>query len=155
MKKKILFILFYLFLNLSFVFGNQNTIPFENGLFFKVIEEQESGLLKFKIISNLPDETELVITLENTSYYGGNSVKVKNGIAESDCFSNKGKRLSKGTYHLEIVSVFEYAQENEKVREILGEGGKNLKGKYVSTEVDPFLNKKNTFIKYNKDIIIK
>lgn len=136
---------------------NLENIPaFEKGLYFKVIEKQKEGFVKFKILTNLPDETELMFSLEKGDYMGQDKVVVKNNFAETDFFSFKGSELKKGTYSLEITTPLTWAQESDKVKEILGEKGKNLKGKYVVKENDDLLNTgENKIVKYVKKVIIK
>lgn len=111
---------------------------------FSVKTETDNDLgTKVIINTNLPEWTML-----NVSFYPGNfseNVYIdSNGKAETSYFN-----IYNGSYDLSIVSIVEALQENENVRKILGENGKNLRGEYIQT--DEF----GTFLEYDKTIKIK
>lgn len=103
--------------------------------------------------TNLPDETELMISLENTgiNYSAQDEAIVQNGSFTSNWFSDSSRpagRMANGTYILEIttptVSVL-----SPSVKAILGENGKNMTGKFIKFD-QVFGNQ----IEYSKTITV-
>lgn len=94
--------------------------------------DKNDGKPIFTIKTNLPDETNLMLTLSNDDYKGQTSVIVKNGIATSEPYSANGNNLSSGKYVLS-VSMSEPRLQSNNVRAIVGETGENMIGKYVQT----------------------
>ena len=89
----------------------------------------DSGTPKFTVTSNLPDNTELLITLEKADYTGQTKLKLKDGKAVTEAFSDNGKALS-GDYTLKVVVPVAKVQP-KSVQETIGEKGENLKGDCV------------------------
>lgn len=97
---------------------------------FDVTAGGENGNTVFYIKTNLPDETELMLTLDNGNGYRGQThCVVANGEAVSDVFSNGGEALS-GDYVLTISMSLPKLQ-SESVRAVIGEKGEFISGPYV------------------------
>lgn len=92
----------------------------------------EDGKINFKINTNLPDETVLMLSLygKSVDYKGQSKVTVKDGKAESEEFSAKGNTLPNGEYELS-VSMSLPAIQSDNVRKIIGEKGEYLSGDIV------------------------
>lgn len=92
----------------------------------------DNGKIRLKLNSNLPDGSELMITLsgKNTNYIGQNKVVLKNGEAESEEFSNRGEAMESGEYNLSISLSLARLQSDE-VRAVIGEDGEYLTGNIV------------------------
>jgi hypothetical protein len=103
--------------------------------------------------TNLPDNMDLMIMIKNNNgYRAQDKVVIKEGQFKSDWFGDSKRiqnRMNTGTYYLEIssptVSVLE-----KSVKDILGEGGKNLKGKNVV-----FDSIYGNTVEYKKQFVIK
>lgn len=89
----------------------------------------------FEVDTNLPDETELMLTLSKGDYNTDDSftastkVTVNNGIAKCDGFSNKGEKLS-GEYDL-CVSMSLPSIQTDAVRDVIGQNGEYMIGEYI------------------------
>ena len=122
-----------------------------------VVEKTDGGKYRVSGTTNLPDNTEVMISLSNvrmvedslgidskqpdkmtdaqfkklheSSYKGGSNVKIKDGKF-SVPFS--GKNLAPGQYDLSI-SMSSTAQTDETVKKLIGNKGENLTGKFVKT----------------------
>lgn len=95
--------------------------------------ENEDGKVRFNITTNLPDTTELMISvteLNNGEYRGQTKVTVMNGEAQTEWFSNKGDALRNGEYELSISMSLPRLQ-SEEVQAVVGENGEFMKGEYV------------------------
>ncbi len=92
---------------------------------------KNNGKPIFTINTNLPDETDLMLTLKGNKYTGQTHTIVENGVAVSEAFSSKGKAIS-GKYTLS-VSMSEPKFQSDNVRAAIGENGENITGKYVKT----------------------
>lgn len=92
--------------------------------------DDDKGMPTFTISTNLPDETELMLTLSNRNNFNAQAkVIVENGTATSETFSDHSKPLS-GEYTLSIsMSLPQY--QSDAVREVIGENGENMTGQYV------------------------
>lgn len=103
----------------------------ENSEVYIDVEVNENeGKPFFIIMTNLPNETNLMLTINNESDYEAQSkATVYDGKAESESFSNFGEPL-KGDYTLEICTPFAMVM-SESVQEIIGEHGENLTGDLV------------------------
>ncbi|MBI6875614.1 ankyrin repeat domain-containing protein [Clostridium aciditolerans] len=87
--------------------------------------------VKFKVKTNLPENTELMATLSDFYEYNAqDKFSVINGQAETAEFSDKNKGLKKGIYRIEIDCPVANVQP-QSVQDIIGKDGANLKGKYV------------------------
>ena len=96
----------------------------------------EDGSVLFGVSTNLPEGTELMVTVKKDSYTAQDTaVILKDGTGYTSEFSDKGKAL-KGDYTV-TVSMSLPKLQSEKVREIIGENGENITGKYVvPSEID-------------------
>lgn len=99
--------------------------------------------VKVFVTTNLPEGTIL-----NVSLYPGN-------FSEDISINSEGKaetfylNTPDGKYYLNIVSIAENLQENEEVRRVFGEDGKNLKGKHIKKDMF------GSFLDYKKIIKVK
>lgn len=98
--------------------------------------EFDGDVVFFNIETNLPDESELMLTLSkgdyNTddTYTGQGKVIVSNGKVKTDAFSNKGERLS-GDYDL-VISMSLPSLQSDAVRAVIGEMGEYMTGDLVT-----------------------
>lgn len=88
-----------------------------------------NGKVYFTVNTNLPDNTELMLTLSNETYEGQTKITVVNGVATSEAFSNNGKSL-KGNFTLKISMPLPDLQD-DSVTAIIGTQGEFLTGEYV------------------------
>jgi hypothetical protein len=97
----------------------------------EVNEEITGGKATFTGTTNLPDDSELMITLSNENGYKGQTkVVVENGVFESETFSNKGVALDSGTYQVKVTMSISNTQP-ESVQKVIGDDSKNLEGELV------------------------
>lgn len=90
----------------------------------------DNGKPVFKITTNLPDNTELLLTLKNTSgYTAQDKVTIKNGQGKSSSFSDQGNSLS-GTYTLK-VSMGMPSLQDQSVQNVIGSRGEYMSGSIV------------------------
>ena len=89
----------------------------------------------FKISTNLPDGTVLMLTLKNEAenYTGQTKATVEGGSAESEGFGKNGGALPSGNYILSISMSLPKLQ-SEAVQKIIGSKGENLSGQYVKKD---------------------
>lgn len=106
--------------------------PFNVEVEAKIIEN--NGMPNFIINTNLPDETELMLTLNDkfNDYTGQTNIIIKNGTATSEEFSSNGNPLS-GEYTL-TVSMSIPTLQTDNVRAVIGENGEYITGKYVTND---------------------
>ena len=92
---------------------------------------KNNGIPSFTINTNLPNETELMLTLDNkvNGYCGQTKVIIQDGTATSEEFSSNGNPLS-GEYTL-TVSMSLPPLQTDNVRATIGEKGEYITGKYV------------------------
>lgn len=83
----------------------------------------------FVIETNLPDETELMLTLTGRAYIGQSKAYVEGGVAVSERFTNKGKQLI-GDYELEVLMPIPSVQ-TDYVKHFIGDDGEYLTGPYI------------------------
>lgn len=79
--------------------------------------------------TNLPDGTDLMISIKraSSSYSGQSKVKVSNGAFRTGPFTQKGAAFNPGTYELKVTTP--YAQVQPKaVQAQIGERGEKLQG---------------------------
>lgn len=93
---------------------------------FSVITNKEGS---FRIATNLPDGTELMLTLKGRAYLAQGEAFVKDGVAVSERFTNKGNQLI-GDYELEVLMPIPSVQ-SEYVKHFIGEDGEYLTGPYI------------------------
>lgn len=94
-------------------------------------------LPSFAIETNLPDETQLLLTLQgtdeakfNTSYTAQQSVTVQGGKAESQPFSNNNGPVPNGNFELKITMPAAEEQP-QNVQKVIGKKGQRLTGEWV------------------------
>lgn len=112
------------------------------------IDVQTNPDNSFTITTNLPNNTQLMITLSGTDYTAQDKITVNNGKAISSTFSNGGMPLS-GSYNLEVTMPLPTVQSDD-VKDIIGINGEFLTGQYV---VDSSIGNSKT-IKASFDINI-
>ena len=97
-------------------------------------ETTKDGKAYFIINTNLPDETELILTLSQASsnYRAQGKVTIAGGTATSEAFSDHDAPLS-GDYTLEVTMSLPKLQ-SDSVRAVIGEKGEYLTGQYVNEE---------------------
>lgn len=79
----------------------------------------------FTVYTNLPDQTKLVLTLKDGYGYTGQAdAEVKNGVATSSEFSNRGEALS--GKHTLSVSMSLARLQPKAVQEVIGEHGEYI-----------------------------
>ena len=83
----------------------------------------------FVIETNLPNETELSLTLKGKGYLAQGEAIVENGRAVSPVFTNRGVALE-GDYTLEVLMPIPSVQ-SDYVKHFIGENGQYLKGEYI------------------------
>lgn len=142
MNKKLLVIIISVFMLLSMAAcGDSSEDATEGANTIDVTLEAEvandSATPQFRITSNLPDETELMLTLEQGDYSAQTKVYLSSGEAISEVFSNNGEALS-GNYVLRVTMPVANTQA-DSVKEIIGEGAENLSGPLVKeSEMEGF-----------------
>lgn len=103
-------------------------------------ETDESGKTYFTIQTNLPDHTNLVITVSgasieqddytNTNYSAQSEAIVEDGKAVTGPFSNNSSPLIMGEYNITVTMPYAGTQPKNVQRRI-GEKGENLQGEFV------------------------
>jgi hypothetical protein len=96
------------------------------------IEGKETRKPKIAGITNLPEQTKLLITVKgkNIKYTGQEETSVYKGRFESSEFSLENKELPLGEYTVDVVMPLSHTQ-TEGVQQIIGKNGENLKGALV------------------------
>ncbi|MBQ3404278.1 MAG: hypothetical protein IJG63_02525 [Oscillospiraceae bacterium] len=90
----------------------------------------EDGTVLFAIETNLPEDTELLITVKGDDYVGQDKAVILNdGQGYTSEFSNNGEALS-GKY-IVTVSMSVPSLQKDSVRAVIGENGENIGGQYV------------------------
>lgn len=84
----------------------------------------------FAITTNLPDDTELLLTLKNNAgYTGQDKVIIADGKGQSGAFSSKGNSLS-GEYTLKVTMGMPSIQK-DSVQKVIGSSGEYMTGDLV------------------------
>ena len=92
---------------------------------------EEDGSVLFGIETNLPERTEFIVTVTDGTYNEqDNAVVLNNGFGYTSEFSDGGKAL-KGDYTVTVTMSIPSLQKGS-VREIIGDKGEKLSGKYVT-----------------------
>lgn len=91
----------------------------------------DDGSVLFSVSTNLPENTELMVTVKNEEGYTAQdkAVVLSNGVANTAEFSNQGEALS-GKYIVTISMSLPELQD-ESVRKVIGEKGEKISGEYV------------------------
>ena len=99
-----------------------------------VSSEAQDGKVFFTVETNLPDETELMLSLSDGSgYLAQTKAYVKNGVAVSEGFTNRGEPLS-GDYSLNVLMPLPKLQP-ENVIAVIGTKGEFMTGPFVTDAV--------------------
>lgn len=103
-------------------------------------ETNESGDTYFSIQTNLPDNTNLIVTVSgasnnqgnytNTSYNAQSEAVVEDGLALAGPFSNGSAPLIMGDYNITITVPYA-GEQPQNVQRRIGEKGENLQGEFV------------------------
>lgn len=93
----------------------------------------EDGKAKFKITTNLPEGTVLVVSLSGikSDYRAQQNVTVKDGKTETSLFSSNNKHLDYGTYDVNISTPLDISIQPASVQSVFGNKGANLTGDQV------------------------
>lgn len=91
----------------------------------------DDGSVLFGVITNLPEGTELMVTVKNDDGYiaQDKTVVLATGAGYTSEFSDKGKAL-KGEYTVS-VSMSLPSLQKDSVRAVIGEKGEKIGGQYV------------------------
>lgn len=99
--------------------------------------------VKVIIKTNLPEWTMINISIEPNIY--SDTFYVNSDGSVETFFIN----VEDGSYLLSVVSIAEPVQEDENVRKIMGEDGKNMLGKYIKKDI------MGSFLEYEKIFKVK
>lgn len=94
----------------------------------------EDGTVLFSIATNLPEDTELMVTVSNEEGYiaQDKAVVLANGVANTSEFSNDGAGLS-GMYIVKVSMSLPKLQK-DSVQAVIGQNGENISGQYVKKD---------------------
>ena len=112
--------------------GNESSISEPQPLEVTVSAKNTTtnGKPVFRITSNLPDRTELLLTLENASgFTAQDKITLQNGQGKSSTFSAQGNSLS-GTYTLSVTMGMPSLQD-QAVQDVIGSRGEYLTGNLI------------------------
>lgn len=101
-----------------------------------------SGTVVFTISTNLPDQSDLMLTLRGkTGTFQGHAI-VKNGVAESDSFgaSSASSMIFADVPYQFTVSLSAARFQSEYVQSVIGSNGENLSGPLVDSSDTRFGN---------------
>ena len=117
-----------------------------NGNEFEVVIEVtphwNDDLLAMDIETNLPDETELMLSISRANYndfspdnfMAQTKVTIVDGKATFEGFSHKGNKMA-GGYDL-CISMSLPSLQSDAVRAVIGEKGENMTGAYAKEDPD-------------------
>lgn len=99
-------------------------------------------LLAMDIETNLPDETELMLSISRADYndfspdnfMAQTEITIVDGKASIEGFSHKGEKMA-GGYDL-CISMSLPSLQTDAVRAVIGESGENMTGIYAKEETD-------------------
>lgn len=95
-------------------------------------ESTDQNKLVVKGKTNLPDDFQLMVSIEGDDYNAQDKVVVSEGEFTSATFTKQGKGLKAGEYTIKITSSVNSLQSME-VQEKVGENGEKLKGSNVDS----------------------
>ena len=100
--------------------------------------------------TNLPDETEIIVSIERSgrAYSGSDKVKVTDKRFVAGPFSKNGAPLAPGAYKIHIVVPYAYAQP-DSVQSIIGANGQHMTGKLVKVGKNNLKNGTGNLVIYN------
>lgn len=108
----------------------------------------EEGKIILNGTTNLPDNTELIITLSNEDHFNVQSkAVVMDHTFKSEQFSNKDNPLESGIYHVDVSTGIASVQP-KSVQAIIGNDSANLKGPLVED------GDKGKIVRFSKSIEI-
>ena len=115
------------------------TAPIDVSINVEPVVNTDNGKVLFKISTNLPEDTELLVTVSNDNGYRGQdkAVVLANGVANTAEFSDAGGGTDGDTGsglkgHYEVTVSMSIARlQKESVRAVIGEKGENITGQYV------------------------
>ena len=94
---------------------------------------EENGSVLFGVTTNLPEGTELMVTVKKDDFTAQDkTVVLADGTGYTSEFSKKGNAL-KGDY-IVTVSMGLPRTQNKEVQKVIGENGENITGKYVKQD---------------------
>jgi hypothetical protein len=95
-------------------------------------EKNSDGKVSIKGTTSLPDDTILMVRLENqdNNYSAEDETSVTKQAFATGFFSDHGSALPSGTYRVEVTVPIAQVQP-ESVRALFGAHGENLTGPYV------------------------
>lgn len=112
----------------------------------------ESGKLYISGKTNLPNKTQLMISLSRgNSYHAQSKVTVQGDNFFTEGFSHKGQPLRNGDYTIYVSTPISKRQP-DSVKKQIGEHGEHLKGQLITRDSDIF--KEDNFVKFKTDFII-
>ena len=91
------------------------------------IDKNEKGQVRGMIKTNLPDKTKIGISVRSGTFIAQDSQEIRDGVATSNWFSNRGNPLREGEYEMEITVPIVEVQPKE-VQHILGKDYSNVTG---------------------------
>lgn len=116
-------------------------------------ESIDENNTKFKITTNLPDNTNLMITVSSLSeefnYEADCKGNVNNGMVETESFTSNNRSLPNGNYQIKVTTPIEMVQDYDSVRELLGKNGCNLDGDYIQDN-----DNSGKTVEFTKNIVI-
>ncbi|MDR0271303.1 hypothetical protein [Paenibacillus sp.] len=108
--------------------GNTNDINVE----LIINENVTAGQVSFDGATNLPNGTELMITVSNESgFQAQSSITVSSNGFKTEKFSDNGQALESDVYNVAVTMPIASVQP-DAVKEIIGENSENLKGDLVN-----------------------
>lgn len=92
---------------------------------------EEDGTVLFGVITNLPEDTQMLVDVTNKDgYHAQDSVVIlNNGKGFTSEFSDHGAALS-GKYTVDVI-MSDPAVQPQSVKDVVGEHGENLAGQYI------------------------
>lgn len=115
----------------------------------KVNVNENNGKINISGSTNLPDQTEMMITLyQYDKTYAQDKVRVSKGTFQSDEFSDHGNALH-GDFDYEVLMPIASVQP-ESVKAIIGRNATNLSGSLVVDEPEGRIVKYESFFKMLK-----
>jgi hypothetical protein len=112
------------------------------------------GEVEFKIKTNLPDDTKLLVGLSNSdniNYYEKEDLVVKDGAVSTKKFNDSGKGLAPGEYSFEVTTLIA-ANQPDSVQKIFGENGSKLTGASITTDDD--VSDNDRYVDYSVNVKI-
>jgi hypothetical protein len=117
-------------------------------------DETDDNGTTFKITTNLPNETNLLVEISNIGsdfpYDSQCNINVNNGSAETESFTSNQHSLPNGDYRIEINVPIESVQDSKNARKLLGKNSSNLQGDYAR-DADDGESKTIKFVKKIKN----